>query len=157
MGAQLGLPPDELADLAFAACVHDVGKIVIPEDLLNKAGPLTEDEYRVVKTHVEVSGRIVGTIPDGERLRQMVAHHHERFDGGGYPAGLRGEQIPLGARILTVAEAYANMTTDRPYASVRSPAEALAEMERLSGAQFDGLLVRILIKQLKELKAEPRA
>ncbi|MGH9649957.1 MAG: HD-GYP domain-containing protein, partial [Terriglobales bacterium] len=156
MGAEMGLSPDELADLVFAAGVHDVGKIVIPEDILNKAGPLTEDEYRVVKTHVEVSGQILSVIPEGERLRLIVAHHHERFDGHGYPAGLRGEQIPLGARILAVAEAYVNMTVERPYATIRTSAETLAEMERLSGAQFDGLLVRILRKQLKDLKPEWR-
>ena len=148
----MGMPPDELADLVFAASVHDVGKIAVPEHILNKPGPLTEDEYRVVKTHVEVSGQILSVIPNGERLRLTVAHHHERFDGAGYPAGLRGEQIPLGARILGVAEAYVNMTVDRPYAATRSSEEALAEMERLSGSQFDGLLVRILMKQVKDLR-----
>ena len=154
LGAEMGMSPDELAELVFAAGVHDVGKIVIPEHILNKPGPLTEDEYRVVKTHVEVSAQILSVLPDGERLRQVVAHHHERFDGAGYPGGLRGEQIPLGGRILAVAEAYVNMTMDRPYATTRSSAEALAEMERLSGAQFDGLLVRILRKQVKDLSPE---
>jgi response regulator RpfG family c-di-GMP phosphodiesterase len=156
LGAEMGMPPDELADLVFAASVHDVGKIVIPENILNKAAKLTQAEYNIVKTHVEISGQIVGTIPDGERLCLMVAHHHENFDGSGYPAGLRGEHIPLGARILAVAESYVNMTMDRPYAPTRTSAEALAEMERLSGIQFDGLLVRILIKQLKDLSPEPR-
>jgi HD-GYP domain-containing protein (c-di-GMP phosphodiesterase class II) len=156
LGAEMGMPAEELADLVFAAAVHDVGKIAVPEDILNKAGPLTEDQYRVVKTHVEVSARILSVLPNGERARLMAAHHHERFDGGGYPAGLRGEQIPLGARILAVAEAYVNMTLDRPYATTRSSAEALAEMERLSGAQFDGLLVRLLMKQLKDLSPERR-
>jgi HD-GYP domain-containing protein (c-di-GMP phosphodiesterase class II) len=156
LGAEMGMTAEELTDLVFAAGVHDVGKIAIPEDILNKAGPLTEDQYRVVKTHVEVSAQIVGIIPNGERLRGMVAHHHERFDGAGYPDGLRGEQIPLGARILAVAEAYVNMILDRPYATTRSSAEALTEMERLSGAQFDGLLVRLLMKQLKDLSPERR-
>jgi diguanylate cyclase (GGDEF)-like protein len=154
LGAEMGMSPQELAELVFAAGVHDVGKIVIPEYILNKAGPLTEDEYRVVKTHVEVSGQILNVIPNGERLRGIVAHHHERFDGAGYPDGLRGEQIPLGARILAVAEAYVNMTLDRPYATTRSSAEALAEMERLSGSQFDGLLVRMLMRQVKDLRPE---
>ena len=120
LGAEMGMSPDELADLVFAASVHDVGKIVIPEHILNKPGALTADEYRVVKTHVQVSGQIVEVIPDGERVHQMVAHHHERFDGGGYPSGLRGEQIPLGARILAVADAYVNMIMDRPYAATRT-------------------------------------
>ena len=154
LGAEMGLPPEELAELVFAGSVHDVGKIVIPEHILNKPGPLTDDEYRVVKTHVEVSAQVLSVLPDGERLRQVVAHHHERFDGAGYPSGLRGEHIPLGGRILAVAEAYVNMTMDRPYAPTRSSAEALAEMERLSGAQFDGLLVRLLRKQVKDLSPE---
>jgi diguanylate cyclase (GGDEF)-like protein len=154
LGAEMGMPPDELADLVFAAAVHDVGKLVVPENILNKPGALTEAEYRIVQTHVQISGQIVGVLPDAERLRLMVAHHHERFDGSGYPAGLRGELIPLGARILAVAEAYVSMILDRPYADTRTPAEALAEMERLSGAQFDGLLVRILMKHVQDLSLE---
>jgi len=157
LGAEMGMPAEELADLVFAASVHDVGKIAIPEEILNKPGPLTEEQYDLVKTHAEVSARILRVLPNAERVRLVVAHHHERFDGAGYPSGLRGEQIPLGARILAVAEAYVNMTQDRPYATTRSSAEALAEMERLSGAQFDGLLVRILMKQVKDLSPDRSA
>jgi diguanylate cyclase (GGDEF)-like protein len=153
IGKELRLPPDELSDLAFAALVHNVGKILIPERLLNKVGALTQDEFYLVKMHADLGGRIVETIPGGTRLAQMVRHHHERFDGHGYPDGREGEQIPLGARIIAVAEAYVNMTADRPYANVKSPSEAMAELESLSGTQFDGMLVRILIRQLKGEKA----
>ncbi|HUK86600.1 MAG TPA: HD domain-containing phosphohydrolase, partial [Terriglobales bacterium] len=99
--------------------------------------------------HAELGARIVETIPGGAQLAPLVRHHHERFDGHGYPEGLAGEQIPLGARIIAVAEAYVNMTADRPYASVKSPSEAMVELESLSGTQFDGMLVRILIRRLK--------
>jgi HD-GYP domain-containing protein (c-di-GMP phosphodiesterase class II) len=154
LGVELGWSPEELAELVFAASVHDVGKIVIPEALLNKADPLTEEQYEVIKSHVEVSAQIMRLLPSGDRMREMVAFHHERFDGNGYPAGLRGDQIPLGARILAVAEAYVCMTQDRPYAATRTSPEALEEMERLAGAQFDGMLVRLLIKHVKDLSPE---
>lgn len=154
LGVEMGLSPEELAELVFAAGVHDVGKIVIPEALLNKPDSLTEEQYEVVRSHVEVSAQIMRLLPNGDRMREMVAFHHEHFDGNGYPAGLRGDQIPLGARILAVAEAYVSMTHDRPYAATRTPTEALAEMERLAGTQFDGLLVRLLMKHAKDLSAE---
>ena len=91
----LGLPPEEIGDLAFAARVHDVGKIFVPERILNKPGPLTEEEYYLLKWHAEVGGEIVATLPEGKKLQEAVHHHHESFDGGGYPDGLRGEKIPL--------------------------------------------------------------
>ena len=156
LGVEMGFSPEELADLVFAASVHDVGKIAVPEALLNKVEPLTEEQYEVVRSHVEVSAQIMRLIPDGERMREMVAFHHERFDGDGYPAGLRGDQIPMGARIVAVAEAYVSMTHDRPYAATRSSAEALEEMERLSGGQFDGLLVRLLRKHVEDLSPDHR-
>jgi HD-GYP domain-containing protein (c-di-GMP phosphodiesterase class II) len=149
IGHELLLPEEEMADLVFAARVHDVGKIVIPEKVLNKARPLTADEYNLIKQHAEVGAQIVETVPDSERLCEIIRHHHEHFDGSGYPDGLKGEQIPLGARIIAVAEAYHEMISDRPYAAGRSPADAIAELESLSGTQFDGMLVRILIHQLK--------
>jgi diguanylate cyclase (GGDEF)-like protein len=153
IGKELGLPPEELNDLVFAAQVHNVGKILMPERLLNKAGALSQDEYYLIKMHAELGARIVETIPGGAHLAQLVRHHHERFDGHGYPEGLEGEQIPLGARIIAVGEAYVNMTADRPYANVKPANEAMAELESLSGTQFDGMLVRILIRQLKGEKA----
>ena len=146
---ELGFSGEELEDLVYAAQVHDVGKIVLPETLLNKAGPLTPEEYQMMKNHPSVGGDILAVIPHSERIQSWVRHHQERFDGTGYPAGLKGEQIPLGARIIAVAEAYADMTADRPYSYVKNPAEAMAEMESLSGTQFDGMLVRLLTHQLR--------
>jgi len=152
VGQELGLEPDELIELTFAARVHDVGKIFLPEKILNKSGRLTEDEYYLVKMHPKVGGEILATIPGSDRCQQWIRHHHEAFDGSGYPDGLQGEQIALGARIIHVADAYVNMTTERPFATALSRDEALAEMEKLSGTEFDGLLVRILGRQLKAEK-----
>ncbi|HSA93015.1 MAG TPA: diguanylate cyclase [Terriglobales bacterium] len=149
IGRELMLKPEDLADLVYAARVHDVGKIVIPERFLNKPDLLNESEYSVVKEHVRLGSQLLELVPGAMRVVRFVRHHHERFDGSGYPDGLKGEEIPLGARIIGVAEAYALMTTERPYAQVRSQQEAIAEMESLSGTQFDGMLVRLLVHHLK--------
>lgn len=154
IGRELMLSPDELAEVLYAARVHDVGKIVIPEEILNKPGKLTDAEYQATKAHADVSAQLVAIIPDSERAQAYVRHHHERFDGTGYPGGLKGEAIPLGARIISVAEAYLSMTMERPYAKVKSQADAIAELEELSGVQFDGMLVRLFVQQLKSGKSE---
>jgi diguanylate cyclase (GGDEF)-like protein len=153
IGRELGLNDKELADLVFAAKVHDVGKVLIPERLLNKAGTLTFEEYQLMQSHTEIGSNMLAVIPDCEESRLMVLHHQERYDGAGYPDGLKGEAIPLGARIIAVAEAYVNMTQDRPYAEGKIPMEAMMELERSSGTQFDGMLVRVLLKQLRGERA----
>jgi diguanylate cyclase (GGDEF)-like protein len=153
IGHEMLLTDQELADLVFAARVHDVGKIMIPERILNKPGPLTEEEFKLVKQHAAAGAEIVQVVPGSEQICEIIRHHHERFDGGGYPDGHRGEKIPLGARIIAVAEAYVDMTSERPYAQIKSQAEAFTELESLSGTQFDGMLVRILIHQLRAEKA----
>ena len=139
--------PAELKEVVFAARIHDVGKLLIPERVLNKTEPLTDDEFYLMKMHATLGAEIVGAIPGASRLQKMVRHHHERYDGRGYPDELRAEVVPLGARILGIAEAFANMTMDRPYASARDTAEALMELERVSGSQFDPALVRVLTAQ----------
>lgn len=149
IGHELSFGEREMDDLTFAAQVHDVGKIVVPERLLNKATPLSFDEFQLVKSHPVVGANLVDTVPDSKNVRDWILYHQERYDGGGYPNGLQGEEIPLGARIIAVAEAYVNMTTDRAYADAKSPAEAMLELEKASGTQFDGMLVRVLIRQLK--------
>jgi HD-GYP domain-containing protein (c-di-GMP phosphodiesterase class II) len=97
---------------------------------------------------------MVGTIPGSIMLQKAIEHHHEAFDGSGYPNGLRGEQIPLWARILCLADAYVNMTTDRSFAPAKTTEQALVELEKLSGTRYDGMLVRVLIRQLKSGKAQ---
>jgi len=153
MGRALGLSPEEVDDLAYAARVHDVGKIFVPERILNKTGPLTEQEFELVKMHARDGGAIVGTLPGSELLQKAVEHHHESFDGSGYPGGLQGEQIPLWGRIVMVADAYVNMTTERSFAPAKTSGQALAELERLSGIRYDGMLVRVLMRQLKTERA----
>ena len=149
MARSLSLPSEEIADLIYAARVHDVGKIFVPERILNKAGPLSEDEFYLLRMHPRVASEIIAVLPGSDRLQRTVECHHEAFDGTGYPAGLHGEQIPFKARILSIADAYVNMTTDRSFATAKSSQQALEELERLSGIRYDGMLVRILFRELK--------
>ncbi|HUR36777.1 MAG TPA: diguanylate cyclase [Terriglobales bacterium] len=150
---ELSFGQREMEDLTFAAQVHDVGKIVVPERLLNKATALTFDEFQLMKSHTVVGAALMDIIPDSQNMRDWILFHQERYDGGGYPNGLKGEEIPLGARIIAVAEAYVNMTTDRAYADGKTPVDAMQELEKASGTQFDGMLVRVLIRQLKGTKS----
>ena len=145
----LGLSSEETADLVFAARVHDVGKIFVLEQILNKPGPLNDEEFFQVKLHPHIGAEIVGTIPHSDMMREAIEHHHQRFDGSGYPDGLRGEQIPLWARIIGLADAYANMLTEQSFSASRTPDQALDELSKMSGTRFDGMLVRLLIRGLK--------
>jgi diguanylate cyclase (GGDEF)-like protein len=154
IGRALGLSPDDLTDLVFAARVHDIGKLFVAENILNKTGPLTDDEFYLMKRHARIGSEVIGIIPNGQRMQKAVEYHHESLDGAGYPAGLRGEQIPLWARILGLADAYANMTTERSFAPAKTSEQALAELEKFSGLRYDGMLVRLLIRQLKAEKAQ---
>jgi diguanylate cyclase (GGDEF)-like protein len=152
----LGMRPEEVADISYAAHVHDVGKIFVPERILNKSGPLTEDEFYLVKMHPRVGAEILSTLPDSAALQSAVEHHHEAFDGSGYPAGLKGENIPLWARILAVADAFVNMTMERSFAPAKTNEQALEELDKMGGARYDGLLVRLLRRELKSEKASSR-
>jgi len=145
----LGMSPEETADLVYAARVHDVGKIFIPESLLNKAGPLSDEEFFRLRMHAHVGAEIVGTIPHSAMMREAIEHHHQRFDGSGYPDGLRGEQIPLWARIIGLTDAYANMVTEQSFSAARTTDQALDELAKMSGTRFDGMLVRLLLRGLK--------
>jgi|HubBroStandDraft_6_1064221.scaffolds.fasta_scaffold02279_7 diguanylate cyclase (GGDEF)-like protein len=145
----LGLSSEETADLVYAARVHDVGKIFVPEHILNRPGPLGDREFQQVKMHAHVGAEIVGTIPKSAMMRDAIEHHHQRFDGSGYPDGLRGEQIPLWARIIALTDAYANMLTEQSISAARTPEQALDELSKMSGIGFDGLLVRLLLRELK--------
>src|SRR6202522_2652948 len=145
----LQLPPEEISHLVYAARVHDVGKIFVPERILNKPGPLTDDEFFLVRMHARVGAEIAGILPHSAMIRQAIEHHHQRFDGTGYPDGAKGEQIPLWARIVALADAYANMLTEQSIAAARTPDEALDELAKMSGTGFDGMLVRLLLRELK--------
>ena len=154
MGRALALPPDEIVELVYAARVHDVGKIFVPERIVTKTGPLTDGEFAQMKEHARVGAEIVATIPGSLMLQKAVEHHHEAFDGSGYPNGLRGEQIPLWARIVSLADAFVNMTTERSFAAAKTTEQALVEIEKMSGTRYDGMLVRVLIRQLKTGKSQ---
>jgi len=151
----LGLSSDETADLVYAARIHDVGKIFVPEYILNKAGPLSDEEFSMLQMHPIVGAEIVGTIPHSTMMREAIEHHHQRFDGTGYPDGLRGEEIPLWARIIGLADAYANMVTEQSFSTARTPEQALDELSKMSGTRFDGMLVRLLLRGLKSERISP--
>jgi len=145
----LGLSAEDTADLVYAARVHDVGKIFVAERVLNKQGPLNDEEFFQIRMHAHIGAEVVGTIPHSEMMREAIEHHHQRFDGSGYPDGLRGEQIPLWARIIGLADAYANMVTEQSFSAARTPDQALEELVHMSGTRFDGMLVRLLLRGLK--------
>ena len=145
----LNLPPQEVQEIAFAARVHDVGKLFVSERILNKPGPMTDDELYLMKMHPQAGAEVLSAIPDSSRLQQAIEFHHEAFDGSGYPGGLRGEDIPLWARIIAVADAYANMTSDRSFAPAKGHEQSIQELEQLSGTRYDGMVVRLFARQLK--------
>ena len=137
----LGMSTTDVALARRAALVHDIGKIAVPDKILKKRGPLTEDEAKLVRLHPVVGAGMLSRIPGLEALVPIVLHHHERWDGQGYPRGLSGVDIPIQSRMILVADAYDAMTTHRPYSRMMSPHEALAELRRCSGQQFDPLMV----------------
>jgi|HubBroStandDraft_4_1064222.scaffolds.fasta_scaffold01914_6 diguanylate cyclase (GGDEF)-like protein len=145
----LNLSEREVEEVTFAGRVHDVGKLFISERILNKPGALAEDEFAVIKIHPQVGAAVSRAIPDIERVAQAIESHHEAFDGSGYPLGLKGENIPLFGRIIAVADAYVNMTSDRSFAPPKTDDQALAELGKLSGTRFDGMLVRLFVRLLK--------
>ncbi len=139
----MDLPQQEIADLVGGAFLHDVGKIGIPDRILQKPGKLTADEFEVMKTHALLGIEIVADNPWLAGAALTIRHHHERFDGTGYPDGLRGEAIPRAARIFTVVDVFDALTSERPYKQTMALVEALAIIERDSGRQFDPAVVEV--------------
>jgi putative nucleotidyltransferase with HDIG domain len=146
IAAELGLPDDQRAELHTGAMLHDIGKIGVGDSVLLKPTRLSEAEFDQIKDHPRRGARIIDAFNRSPTVLAVVFHHHERYDGRGYPAGLRGVDIPLSARIVNVADAYDAMTTSRPYGSTRTTAEALAELERGAGSQFDPQVVGALVR-----------
>ena len=146
---RLGLQPGRREELVFGSLLHDVGKIGISERILLKPGPLTPEERNLCELHPRIGYRLVQQVPALRPIAPAVLHHHERFDGDGYPAGLRGEQIPLEARVVAVADSFSAMTADRPYRGRMSLADACIELERCAGTQFDPEIVRVFVEEVR--------
>jgi putative nucleotidyltransferase with HDIG domain len=147
IAAEMGLEKDtdEWRNISWGALLHDVGKIAVPDSILRKPGALTDDEWQAMRSHAAAGYEILLKIDFLETAGQIVLSHHERFDGGGYPRGLAGDEIPLGARIFTIADAFDAMTSDRTYRNAMPAEQALAEVLRNSGTQFDPTAVRAFL------------
>ena len=150
---RLGLPDEDVELTRLAASLHDLGKLAVPEEILRKPGPLTEPERMVLARHPQIGFRMLESL-GVDPVAEWVLHHHERWDGSGYPDGLPGDQIPLGARIIFVADAYDAMTSERVYRRRVAPAEAIAELERCAGTQFDPEIVTAFAGEVA-LEREP--
>ena len=140
----MGLVDEDRAQLRQAAELHDIGKLAIPEELLHKPGPLDAEEWAFVRRHPLIGERIIGAAPALARAAKLVGATHERLDGSGYPDGLAGDQIPLGARIIAVCDAFTAMTFPRSYAPQLTVPQAIEELRRCAGTQFDPAVVDAL-------------
>src|SRR5229473_218107 len=147
----MGMKDPEVEEIRLGAVLHDIGKVGIPENILNKNGPLNPEEWETMKSHVKFGAKILDPLTPLARIRDMVLHHHEFFDGSGYPEALTGEKIPLGARIIAIADAYDTITSDRTYKKARHASDALAELERCANAQFDGAIVELFVRTMRKL------
>jgi HD-GYP domain-containing protein (c-di-GMP phosphodiesterase class II) len=141
IGQELGLDEGGLADIEVAALLHDAGKVGVPDSILKKPGPLDPDEWRVMRMHPEFSWAVLRLVPGLERASLFALHHHEKFDGSGYPAGLRADEIPIGSRIVSVIDAFDAMVANRPYKVGLPMDEALRRLVKDSGTHFDPLVV----------------
>jgi HD-GYP domain-containing protein (c-di-GMP phosphodiesterase class II) len=176
IAGEMGLSVSIIESIQIAGLLHDLGKIGVPEEILVKKGKLTESEYEIVKTHPDIALKILGpvefphfasgeqvpeTIPEltlnlfegvdlSAEVKLIIYHHHERYSGGGYPQGIKGEEIPLGARIMAVADTFEALTADRPYRKAFSLTEAIKILRQISGQQLDPRIVGVLIKLIKE-------
>jgi HD-GYP domain-containing protein (c-di-GMP phosphodiesterase class II) len=150
----MGLVADELDLLRQAGELHDIGKVAIPDSILSKPGPLDEEEWVFVRQHPVVGERIISAAPALAQVAKLVRASHERFDGTGYPDGRIGEEIPLGARIIAVCDAYDAMIGPRPYRLGMSDEVALAELRRCAGEQFDPAIVEVFCDVHAEDRAE---
>lgn len=146
LGKSFDLRDEDQFNLEGGALLHDIGKIGIKDDVLFKPSSLTFDEYTIMKTHVILGANIVSQVPDLKRCLEPILFHHERVDGKGYPHGISGKEIPLIAKITSVADAYDAMTTNRVYMPARSPEEGLEEVIRFSGSQFEPEVVEAFVE-----------
>ena len=151
----LKLPDSEVQTIYWGALLHDVGKIALPKSILQKSGPLTDVEWGYMELHPAIGANLLSATPSLAAVAPIVLAHQEKFNGQGYPYGLQGKDIPLGARILAVVDAYDAMTDDRPYRAPLSREAALAELQRNRGQHFDPLVVDVFYTLLDQ-QAAPR-
>ncbi len=156
-GRQMSLPEDELELLEYVGLLHDIGKIAVPDAVLKKPGIFTEDEYLEMQHHPVIGAEIVRGIRMLGKGSSWIRYHHERWDGRGFPEGLKGDQIPLGARIIAAADAFDAMISDRPYKQALTVTEAKEEMRRASGTQFDPEVARALLRAIENVSFEGAA
>jgi HD-GYP domain-containing protein (c-di-GMP phosphodiesterase class II) len=149
VGAQLGLNEVELGDLKWASILHDIGKIGIPESILNKPDSLTDDEYAIIKGHPGKGADILKPVDQLTGSISSIVHHHERYDGRGYPKGLKGDEIPLAARIIAAADTFDAINSHRAYRAAKSKEAAMAIIEEVSGSQLDPRVVAAFKKVYK--------
>jgi HD-GYP domain-containing protein (c-di-GMP phosphodiesterase class II) len=141
----LGVAENSMHDLEMGALLHDIGKIGVPDHILNKPGRLTPEEFEFVKRHPEFGWTVIRKLPGLEQTSLLVLHHHENFDGTGYPARLKGSEIPIGSRIVSVIDAFDAMVSSRPYRKGLPLAEALRRLHEASGTQFDSAVIRSFV------------
>jgi len=144
------LSQDQVFEIHIAGHMHDLGKIHIPDSILSKEGQLTDHEWQVVKKHPQVGAHILSKLRNFDRIEKMVLHHHERFDGGGYPAGIKGSDIPLGARIIAVSDSIDAMLTKRPYRPALSVETCIEELKNNRWSQFDPQVADLAIDLLRQ-------
>jgi putative nucleotidyltransferase with HDIG domain len=147
---KLGLSTKEKHQLYLAAMLHDIGKIGIPDGLLNRKGKLTDEEIQQIRNHVNVGAQMLQALGEMHPIVPLIRHHHEAWDGSGYPDGLSGTRIPVMSRILSVADTYDAMTSNRPYRQAMSGSEAIEELRRCAGSHFDPNIVEVFLKILDE-------
>jgi HD-GYP domain-containing protein (c-di-GMP phosphodiesterase class II) len=146
----LGLDQEEARIVGLGGLLHDVGKLCVPVSILNKPAKLSTQEMQVVRLHVRAGAELLKPHAELAPVAPLVLHSHERWDGDGYPDGLKGTDIPLGSRIISVVDAFCAMTEDRSYSEALLPAEGIDELIRCSGTQFDSMVVRVFISSLKQ-------
>ena len=149
---KLKMPQDKVNNIRAASLLHDIGKVGVPDSILNKKEPLTDEEWKPIKGHPKLGVEILRHVMDLANCLPTILHHHEHYDGSGYPAGLKGEQIPLEARVLSVADAYDAMTSPRPYREQLSMDEAIKELRRCAGTQFDPEIVELFCNTIAPAK-----
>jgi putative nucleotidyltransferase with HDIG domain len=157
MAEAMKLPAEEIENIKYAGLLHDIGKIGISENIINKPAKLTKEEYAVVKMHPQMGANIISKIDALKKLAPLVVGHHEWVNGSGYPSGLRGDEIPLGARIISIADAYSTMTSNRPYRAAMGMQESIKELEKFGGTQFDAKIVSIFATILRNEEKEDKA